>query len=106
VRLLSAGFLLLLAVAVAEVSQITGALLVFALLVMPAAAAQRLTARPWLSMGIAVAIGLVVTWLSLAVAFYTPYPVGFYVTTFAFGIYLLAGLWSLLSERRAGSAAA
>lgn len=106
VRLLSAGFLLLLAVAVAEVSQITGALLVFALLVMPAAAAQRLTARPWLSMGIAVAVGLVVTWLSLAVAFYTPYPVGFYVTTFAFGIYLLAGLWSLVSERRARSAAA
>ena len=106
VRLLSAGFLLLLAVAVAEVSQITGALLVFALLVMPAAAAQRLTARPWLSMGIAVAVGLVVTWLSLAVAFYTPYPVGFYVTTFAFGSYLLAGLWSLVSERRARSAAA
>jgi zinc/manganese transport system permease protein len=79
---------------------------VFALLVMPAAAAQRLTARPWLSMAIAVAIGLVVTWLSLVVAFYTPYPAGFYVTTFAFGIYLLASLWSLLSERRTRSAPA
>ena len=39
---LSAVFLLLLAVTTAEVSQLTGALLVFALLVMPAAAAQRL----------------------------------------------------------------
>lgn len=105
VRLLSTGFLLLLAVAVAEVSQITGALLVFALLVMPAAAAQRLTARPWLSMGIAVAIGLVVTWSSLVVAFYTAYPVGFYVTTFAFGIYLLAGLRSWLLDKRAAAAA-
>jgi zinc/manganese transport system permease protein len=106
VRLLSTGFLLLLAIAVAEVSQITGALLVFALLVMPAAAAQRLTARPWLSMGIAVLIGLVVTWLSLGVAFYTPYPVGFYVTTFAFVIYLLAGLYSWLRERRSRAIAA
>ena len=99
VRLLAAGFLLLLAVAVAEVSQITGALLVFALLVMPAAAAQRLTARPWLGIVLAVLIGLVVTWLSLGVAFYTPYPVGFYVTTIAFGFYLLAGLRSLVAGR-------
>jgi zinc/manganese transport system permease protein len=101
VRLLAAGFLLLLAVAVAEVSQITGALLVFALLVMPASAAQRLTARPWLGIVLAVLIGLVVTWLSLGVAFYTPYPVGFFVTSIAFGFYLLAGLWSLMSERLA-----
>ena len=99
VRLLAAGFLLLLAVAVAEVSQITGALLVFALLVMPAAAAQRLTARPGLGIVLAVLIGLVVTWLSLGVAFYTPYPVGFYVTTIAFGFYLLAGLPSLVAGR-------
>ena len=39
-------FLVLLGAATAEVSQITGSLLVFALLVMPAATAQRLTARP------------------------------------------------------------
>jgi len=48
-RLVSMVFLLLLGCAAAEVSQITGALLVFALLVMPAAAAQQLTARPALS---------------------------------------------------------
>ena len=45
VRALSAIFLVVLAVAVAEISQITGALLVFALLVMPPAAAQQLTSR-------------------------------------------------------------
>jgi zinc/manganese transport system permease protein len=100
VRLIAVGFLLLLAVAVAEVSQITGALLVFALLVMPAAAAQRLTARPWLSVIWAIILGLAATWLSLAVAFYTPYPVGFYVTSFGFGFYLLASLYGLLLERR------
>ena len=46
VRALSVVFLLVLGCTAAEVSQITGALLVFALLVMPAAAAQQLTARP------------------------------------------------------------
>ena len=43
-RALSAVFLVLLGAAVAEASQLTGALLVFALLVMPAATAQVLTA--------------------------------------------------------------
>ncbi|MGH3745319.1 MAG: metal ABC transporter permease, partial [Mycobacteriales bacterium] len=46
VRALSVSFLLLLAVAAAGAAQITGSLLVFALLVAPAATASRLTARP------------------------------------------------------------
>ena len=46
--------------------------------------------RPARSSGalIAVGIGLAVTWLGLAVAYYSPYPIGFWVTTFAFGAYL------------------
>jgi zinc/manganese transport system permease protein len=92
-RLLSAAFLLLLAITTAEVSQLTGALLTFALLVMPAAAAQRLTADPRLSLGFAVVIGLLVVWLGLGVAYFSAYPVGFYITSFGFGAYLLATLW-------------
>jgi zinc/manganese transport system permease protein len=92
VRLVSLLFLLLLGLAAAEASQITGALLVFALLVMPAATAQRLTPRPLLGGAIAVGIGLAITWLGLAVAYYSPYPIGFWVTTFAFGGYLVAAL--------------
>jgi zinc/manganese transport system permease protein len=101
VRLLAGGFLLLLAVAVAEVSQITGALLVFALLVMPAATAQRLTARPGLGIVLSVIMGLVVIWLALGAAFYAPYPVGFFITSIGFGFYLLAQLYSLVSTRLA-----
>jgi zinc/manganese transport system permease protein len=90
VRHLSVLFLVLLGLTVAEVSQITGTLLVFALLVMPAATAQVLTARPVVSLSITVAIGLAVTWLGLAVAYFTPYPIGFFVTTFAFAAYVAA----------------
>jgi zinc/manganese transport system permease protein len=88
VRLLGVLFLVLLGVAVAEASQITGSLLVFALLVMPAAAAQRLTARPVAGLVLSVVIALIVTWLGLVVAYYSPYPMGFYITTFAFAVYL------------------
>jgi zinc/manganese transport system permease protein len=86
------GFLALTALAVAAAVQVTGALLVFTLLVLPAATAQRLTARPAASLGLSVAIGLVVVWVALAVAFYTPYPFGFWLATGSFVVYLGARL--------------
>ena len=92
VRGLSVLFLVLLGLTVAEVSQITGTLLVFALLVMPAATAQLLSARPATSLALTVVIGLVVTWLGLAVAYFTPYPIGFFVTSFAFAAYVGAAV--------------
>lgn len=84
VRALSVTFLLLLGAATAEVSQITGTLLVFALLVMPAATAQALTPRPVRALILTAVIGLIVTWLGLSLAYYTPFPVGFFVTSLAF----------------------
>jgi zinc/manganese transport system permease protein len=89
VRALSFGFLLVLGLAVAATSQITGALLVFSLLVAPAAAAQRLTARTLRGLLLSVAIGLVVTWLGLALAFFSIYPAGFYITSLAFAVYVV-----------------
>jgi zinc/manganese transport system permease protein len=87
---LSVVFLVLLGAATAEASQITGTLLVFALLVMPAATAQALTVRPVRALGLTVAIGVLVTWLGLGAAYYTPFPVGFFVTSFAFAGYVAA----------------
>jgi zinc/manganese transport system permease protein len=89
-RLLSTLFLVVLGCAVAEASQITGALLVFALLVVPAASAQALTARPVVSFALATGLGLGITWAGLACAYYSPYPVGFWTTTIAFGTYVTA----------------
>jgi len=106
-RALSLGFLLVLGCTAAEVSQITGALLVFALLVMPAAAAQQLTARPVLGLCLSVGIGLAVVWLALSVAFYSTWPVGFFVSTFGFAAYLTAAGVRLALDRwrRSGSSA-
>jgi len=92
VRLLGLGFLLVLGLAVAETSQITGALLVFSLLVTPAAAAHRITARPGLGLLLSVSIALVVSWAGVVLAYYTAYPVGFYVTSLAFAVYVAVRL--------------
>jgi zinc/manganese transport system permease protein len=92
VRALDAGFLLLLGLAVAATSQITGALLVFALLVAPPATAQTLTPRPGRSLVLSVVFALLVTWAGLAVSYFSIYPLGFFVTTFAFSLYALARL--------------
>ena len=78
---------------------ITGALLVFALLVVPAAAAQALTARPALGLATSVGLALLITWLGLAVGYYTDYPVGFWITSIAFGVYLVAKSWEWLAGR-------
>jgi zinc/manganese transport system permease protein len=90
VRFLSVVFLVLLGCAAAEVSQITGALLVFALLVMPAASAQQLTARPALSFVLTIVLAILITWLGLAVAYFSVYPVGFFITTFGMAVFVLA----------------
>lgn len=101
IRVLSVGFMLLLGLAVAATSQITGALLVFALLVTPAATAQTLTARPVASLALTVALALLTTWLGLGIAYYSPYPVGFWITTVAFALYVLARVVRLAGERQA-----
>jgi zinc/manganese transport system permease protein len=100
VRILDAAFLLMLGLAVAATSQITGALLVFAVLVAPPAAAQLVTSRPLAGLVLSVAFALLVVWLGLAVAYFSIYPVGFYTTTFAFGLYLVVRVARWAPARR------
>ena len=89
VRVLAFGYLLVLALMVAVAVQVVGVLLIFALLVTPAAIAQQVTTRPMAAVMVAVVLAILFTWLGLAAGFFTPYPVGFFITTFAFGTYAL-----------------
>ena len=95
VRLLSTVFLVLLGADRGRGSQITGALLVFALLVMPAGHRADCSppARAVQPRCCPSRLALVTVWVGLIVAYYSPYPIGFWVTTFAFGLYALACLW-------------
>jgi zinc/manganese transport system permease protein len=88
VTALSIAFMVILAVAVTEAVQVVGVLLIFALIVTPAAIAVRFTSRPGLAILIGVALALAFTWLGLAIAFYSPHPVSFFITSLAFGTYV------------------
>jgi zinc/manganese transport system permease protein len=101
VRSLSLAFLVLLGVAAAETSQITGSLLIFALLVLPPATAQTITARPAASVVLSVILAVAVTWVGIGVAYYSPYPIGFWVTTIAFALFAMARAGAAVGARLA-----
>ncbi len=87
---LSLAFLVVLGLAVAATAQITGALLVFALLLAPAATARELTPRIGLGLLLSVLIGLLIVWVGLALSYFTNEAVGFYVSTLALVLYTAA----------------
>lgn len=89
-RALGTAFLLLLGATAAEVSQITGALLVFALLVLPPATAQLLTPKPARSLLLSVILAVATVWVALFVAYYSPYPIGFWLSSIAFIVYAVS----------------
>ncbi len=97
-RALTHAFLLVLGLAVAATAQITGVLLVLALLVAPAATAQQITARIGVSLALTIALGVLITWIGLALQYFFNYPAGFYITTVAFVMYLLARLGRVLID--------
>jgi len=105
VRKLGALFLVLLGVAAAGTSQVTGSLLVFALLVAPAATAHKLTTRASVGIALSIAFGLLATWIGETLAFFTVYPIGFWVTTVSFAGYLAASMWRVFADRAGRSPA-
>jgi zinc/manganese transport system permease protein len=88
VRFLSVAFMLLLAITVSASVQVVGVLLIFALLILPAAAAQHVTAQPSHAIALATVLSVAYVWLGLCVGFYLPYPPSFFITTFAFVTFL------------------
>src|SRR5438270_7351110 len=101
VRGLSIAFMVILAVAVSEAVQVVGVLLIFALIVAPAAIAERFTTRPSRGQLLSAILAVLFTWAGLTVAYYIPYPVGFFITTIAFTSYILARVVSDVIARRA-----
>jgi zinc/manganese transport system permease protein len=101
VRFVSVAFMLLLAITVAEVVQIVGILLMFALLIAPPAIAQHLFRRPAIVIAVAALLGTSFTWFGLLLAIWTPYPVSFYIAGSATASYLIVvGLSHLIRPHR------
>lgn len=103
VRSLSIGFLLLLAIAVSMSVQVIGVLLVFTLLVGPAATAMHLVKRPVWAIVLAMALGVSYVWVGIFLAINVvgaTWPPSFFISTLSFGIYLPVRLLSPLWTKR------
>jgi zinc/manganese transport system permease protein len=78
-RRMELAFLLVMALATSMTVPVVGALLMFSLMIGPAAAARSLTARPMLAMTLSVVIALVTVWVGIAVSYQSNWPLGFFV---------------------------
>lgn len=104
VRTLATGFLILVAITVSMSIQVVGVLLVFTLLVGPAATATRLVKHPLWAIGLAILLGITYVWLGIFLAINVAnatWPPSFFISTLSFGVYLPVRLLSpLWNERR------
>ena len=98
-RLVSVLFLAVVALATAACAQIVGVLLVFSLLVGPAATAQRLTPEVGRGLALSVALALAEAWLGIALAWWTDWPASFWITALSGAAFLLAVLATRTATR-------
>ena len=86
---LSITFMVLLGITITMAVQAVGTLLLFALVVTPAATALILTARPILAMAVSAAIGLVSVWAGVALSAMFNLPPSFVIVTIACAVWLV-----------------
>ena len=88
-RFVSTAFLAIVALAVSECAQIVGVLMVFTLMVGPAAAAQRVTTGLWSGLILSATLALGEAWLGIVIAYYTDWPVSFCIAVLSASGYFL-----------------
>ena len=88
-RRMELAFLLVMALATSMTVPVVGALLMFSLMIGPAAAARSVTARPGAALALSVAIALATVWISIALSYRTNWPLGFFVGVAGAVFYLL-----------------
>ena len=98
-------FLVVMALATSMTVPVVGALLMFSLMIGPAAAARSVTARPGVAMALSVVIALATVWLSIALSYRTNWPLGFFVGVAGAVFYLVAQVRKLPAREPPGTAA-
>ena len=85
---LSVFFMMILSVAVTLASQVVGVILVFTLLIGPAAIAIQWTRHFWTGIAVSVGLAVGVTWASIGLSFVTDWPISFWVSALVFALYV------------------
>jgi len=99
-RLYGVLFLAIVALATAECAQIVGVLLVFTLMVGPAATAQKLTTSIAIGPLLAAAFAVAESWLGITLAYYTNWPCSFWISAISAAAYLGVTLPVMVRSRR------
>jgi zinc/manganese transport system permease protein len=92
-QLMEVAFLLVMGLATAMTVPVVGALLMFSLMIGPAAAARSITARPVIALALSVLLALVTVWLGIVLSYRTNWPLGFFVGVTGTGFFLLGRGW-------------
>ncbi len=93
-------FLVVLACATTMTVPVVGALLIFTLMIGPPAAARCFSDRPLVALSLSTVMALATIWASLACAFTTNWPVGFYVGVFSAAWFVLGRLYAVVRRNR------
>jgi zinc/manganese transport system permease protein len=101
VKFLAMLFMFFVAVTVSLSVQVVGILLIFTLLVGPAASSMQLSSNPLRALLIAVMLAVGYTWLGIYLAIRAGYPVTFCIAAIAFAVYVLVKLLPAPSAKRA-----
>ncbi len=88
--LISILFMIIVAVAVTEASQVVGVLLVFTLLIGPSAAALNWTQHILSGLFLTVLFGVLIVWVGIILAFVTDWPIPFWISAIAAANYFLS----------------
>lgn len=80
-------FILILAAAVTLASQVVGVILIFTLLVGPAAIAIQWTRRFWSGLLMSIVLAILIVWLGICLSFMTDWPVSFWISASIFLVY-------------------
>ncbi|WP_232004852.1 metal ABC transporter permease [Mycobacterium sp. ACS1612] len=102
-RALAALYLAVVGATVATATPAIGSLLVLGLLAAPAAAAGRLTTRPWRGFWLAAMLSAASLWIGIGLAYAVPKaPASFMIMATAAAIYGLTAVLTMIKERRNG----
>jgi zinc/manganese transport system permease protein len=99
VKFISIVFLILLAITVSMSVQVVGVILIFTLLVGPAATAIRLVHEPLQAIALSILLAVLYTWLGIFLAVNGTIPVSFYIAAISFIVYFPVRLFTGVGQR-------
>ncbi len=89
---LSIIFMVIMAIAVTLASQVVGVILVFTLLIGPAAIAVQWTHHFWSGIILSIILAIFIVWLGISLSYITDWPISFWISALVFFTYILNSL--------------